>query len=231
MYTIGKGSQPQDGGQNEEDKVERDDNTAHGELIWKQRLAMNFRKLELFILLGGLIALVLGLMTLAVILARRARPTMTATGELVMRYPLVFRLLSLFGGVAIPVRIGVVFIIGLPQLLRSGLVMCVVGGVFWTAMTLGAEYLLLETFTVRVLVSEGGITFRSWLRRCAYSWDEITEVYTLSWVNPFVFCGSDGQKFTVPAYLTNVPLLVTTFRTHLAPRVYSRARRGIEWHG
>jgi hypothetical protein len=77
----------------------------------------------------------------------------------------------------------------------------------------------LETHHVWVKVSDKGITYHSpWRRDRAYSWNEIGEISTFSYMYPFVFRGYDGRKFKVSAAMTSVRQLVTIFRTHLAPR-------------
>src|SRR5262245_17479921 len=121
---------------------------------------------------------IVALVVVSVAAARRARPSITSTGELVMRYSLPMRLFGIFAGVVVPAIVCGLLFAFVP---RDWNEVYAAAGSLLFFLLLGG-WLLLETHCVWVRVSDKRINYHSpWRADRVYPWDEISEVSTFSY--------------------------------------------------
>ena len=183
-------------------------------------------------ILEKLIIAVIGIafFLIALIAARRARPTFNREGELVMRYSPLLQMIANFIGMAFPLIAGIVFLVMPPKGNEWIPVL-----IFLPSAFILVAYIFLEIKFHRIIVNGEGIRCLVPLQRTkAYQWRDISEVSSPSRLFPFgfhafVFHGKDGGHFPIPALMTGMSLLIDVFKAQLDSETYQKAQKGIEW--
>jgi hypothetical protein len=171
------------------------------------------------------VAVAIAFFAIALLAARRARPTFNLEGELVMRYSPLLQIIANLLGFGVPTIALIVFLVVPPK------------GVEWipTLLFLSSAFIViaiiyLEIIIHRIVISEEGIRFITPFQRTrAYEWCDIVDVSYKSKLVPFVFHCEDGRHFSVSSLMTGMSLLIEVFKAQLDPKKYQSAIKGIEW--
>jgi hypothetical protein len=179
------------------------------------------------LLLVKVIGVALGItcFSIALIAARRSRPTFNDAGDLVMRYSPLLQIIANIFGYGFPMIVVMVLLTKPPK------------GDDWIAASIflpSASILILFAFIEikfhRIIVNGDAIhCVRAFRKTMTYPWSDIIEVTYKSRFYPFVFHGYDGEEFFVGSWMTGMSLLIEVLKAQLDPRKYQRAMKGIEW--
>jgi hypothetical protein len=173
------------------------------------------------IFVAVVVALLVGFLLLSMRRRGRLDP---ATGDLVMRYSLPYRvagvLLGLVGLLGCPVVAVLMFLTYDPGDATGYIGPCVA----LAGMALGGVIVFLETNYTRVVVTAVGIEeYTPWRRVRYIPWDEVATVTSPSATYPFVFSDGGERMIRTTTALTGMELLVAAMRRHLPERVYAPA--------
>jgi hypothetical protein len=146
------------------------------------------------------------------------------TGALIMRYSLPLRLICVVVGIVAPGFVVLMMVLEPPS---NG-----PDRVTAVCMLLGfgllGLFLLIESFTFHVIVTDGGLeSYSAWRFKRIMEWSEVVSVVSLNATSYLLFTSRRGVTIRVPLWFTGLKELALFIKDHLAFPAYRGADHAI----